>query len=240
VAPSSTISVTFSEAVQSETVALGLTGPGGAVAGATAYDAATRTATFTPSAPLAGGTSFTVAASGAEDAAGNTMATSSWSFETSGACPCSLFASDATPAVVAVNESSSVNLGMRFTPSVDGAVSAIRFYKASTNTGTHIGTLWTTTGEQLASVTFTDETASGWQQATLDTPVDLTAGTAYVVSYLAPVGRYSATSFFFAQPFTSGPLQGLRGMFRYGNGTALPADSYQSANYWVDVVFTPA
>ena len=38
-----------------------LSGPGGAVAGAVTYDAASRTATLTPSAALAGGTLLTVA-----------------------------------------------------------------------------------------------------------------------------------------------------------------------------------
>ncbi len=239
VAPTGTVSVTFSEPVQPATVALGLTGPGGPVAGATTYDAPTRTATFTPAAPLLGSTNYTASASGAKDAAGNTMAPTTWSFLTAGICPCSLFASDATPAVAAANDPGSVNLGMRFTPNVNGSVSAIRFYKAATNTGTHVGTLWSSTGEQLATVTFTNESASGWQVATLTTPVNLTAGTTYVVSYLAPVGRYSANAGFFNQPFTSGPLQGVMGVYRYGPTSAYPQDSYQSTNYWVDVVFTP-
>ena len=40
----------------------------------------------------------------------------------------------------------------------------------------------------------TGETASGWQTRTLSTPVALTAGTAYVVSYTSPTGRVSQTS----------------------------------------------
>ncbi len=41
----------------------------------------------------------------------------------------------------------------------------IRFYKGVANTGTHMGALWSSTGAKLANVTFSGETASGWQQA---------------------------------------------------------------------------
>ncbi len=33
------------------------------------------------------------------------------------------------------------------------------------NTGTHVGSLWTSTGTRLGTVTFSGESASGWQQA---------------------------------------------------------------------------
>ena len=240
VAPSSAVTVTFSEPMQPGTAVLGLTGPGGAVAGATTFDAATNTATFTPSQALAGSTAYTATASGAKDVAGNTMAPINWGFTTAGTCPCTLFASDAVPATLAANDAGPVNLGMRFTPSVNGTVTAIRFYKAPTNTGTHVGSLWSSTGLELANVTFTNETASGWQVATLAAPVNVTAGSTYVVSYLAPVGRYSANTSFFNQPYTSGPLQGVTGLYRYAASSQFPTASYLASNYWVDVVFNPS
>ena len=43
-------------------------------------------------------------------------------------------------------------------------------------------------GHQLATVTFTGETATGWQQATFPGPVAVTANTTYVASYFAPLG----------------------------------------------------
>ena len=57
---------TFSEPVQPATVSMTLTGPSGAVAGTTSYDAASQTATFTPSARLANSTSYTATVSGAK------------------------------------------------------------------------------------------------------------------------------------------------------------------------------
>src|SRR4051812_21547271 len=74
-----------------------------------------------------------------------------------------LFADTAQPAVDAFNDGHSVELGVRFSSSVPGRVTAIRFFKGAGNTGTHTGALWTRDGRRLASVTFNAETASGWQ-----------------------------------------------------------------------------
>ena len=82
VAEAAAVSVTFSEPVQSASVALSLASAAGQTAGTLAYDVATRTATFTPSAPMTSGTLYTASVSGARDTAGNVMVASSWSFTT--------------------------------------------------------------------------------------------------------------------------------------------------------------
>ena len=48
------------------------------------------------------------------------------------------------------------------------------------------GNLWTNDGTRLASVTFMNESPSGWQQAFFASPVELLANTTYVISYYAP------------------------------------------------------
>ena len=128
-------------------------------------------------------------------------------------------------------------MGTVFTPTVDGTVSAIRFFKGVLNTGTHVGTLWTAAGVPLGSVTFQNETPSGWQRASLPEPVPVTAGTAYVVSYYAPNGRYAATPGFFNEARTSGDLTTAPGAarFRYGTGGGFPTGSFGSPSYFVDV-----
>ena len=73
-----------------------------------------------------------------------------------------------------------VELGLTFTSAIEGYATGVRFYKGSTNTGTHTGRLWSSTGQLLSSVVFSGETSSGWQTAQFATPVPLTAGTAYV------------------------------------------------------------
>ena len=152
-----------------------------------------------------------------------------------------LFA-DATPASASVEDSSSVEVGMAFTASAAGSATGIAFYKGSRNTGTHVGSLWDASGTRLAQVTFTGETATGWQSAAFATPVELVPGARYTVSYLAPAGYYAATGAGLATPVTNGALttaSGDNGVYRYGSGGVMPSSSYNSTNYFVDVYFQP-
>ena len=75
------------------------------------------------------------------------------------------------PAKPSTTDTSSVELGLKFRSDVAGYVTAVRFYKGANNIGTHIGDLWTNQGTKLATVTFTNETASGWQQANFPSPI---------------------------------------------------------------------
>ena len=114
-----------------------------------------------------------------------------------------------TPSIVDSGDSAPVELGVKFTSTVNGAITGIRFYKAATNTGTHIASLWTATGELLASATVTNETASGWQYVMFPGPVAVTAGTTYVAGYFAPNGHYSATVGGLTNTVTNAPLSAL-------------------------------
>ena len=97
-------------------------------------------------------------------------------------------------------------------------------------------------------MTFTGETATGWQQANFATPVAVSANTTYIASYYAPNGRYTADEGFFANSgVANSPLTALQdgaeggnGVYRYGAGGGFPASSYQATNYWVDLVFSPS
>ena len=241
------VSATFSEPVQPTTIALIVTGPAGAVTGTSNYDAATRTHTFTPTASLATSTTYTVSVSGTQDTAGNVMDPVSWTFitaTTASTCPCSIWADTAVPGTPATNDSSAVEVGLKFRADRAGYITGLRFYKGAGNNGTHVGSLWNRTGTKLSSVTFTGESATGWQRATLPSPVPVAANTTYVASYYAPVGRYASNNNYFANAaVTRGPLTALRngtdgsnGVYRYG-ATGFPNSSFQSTNYWVDVVF---
>ena len=75
------------------------------------------------------------------------------------------------------------------------------------------------TGTLLATVTFTGETASGWQQANFATPVAITANTTYVVSYHAPNGHYTGDDAYFrAAGVDRPPLHALRDGVDGANG----------------------
>jgi len=163
-----------------------------------------------------------------------------------GSTTASLFSPSATPSTITENDPNAVDLGVKFQTSVNGTISAIRFYKGPKNTGTHIGDLWTTSGTLLASATFRNETASGWQQVNFSTPVSITAGTTYIASYHTNVGEYSVTDNYFASSLTNGPLtapssssSGGNGVYAYGRSNLFPNNSFNASNYWVDVVFNP-
>jgi Domain of unknown function (DUF4082) len=94
-------------------------------------------------------------------------------------------------------------------------------------------------------VTFTNETATGWQEADFATPIAVTAGDTYIASYLAPSGGYSEDDQELASGLTNGPLEALpsgssggNGVYAYTHSVEIPTNTYNSANYWVDVVFT--
>ncbi|MFG3442160.1 DUF4082 domain-containing protein [Nonomuraea sp. NPDC047897] len=159
----------------------------------------------------------------------------------------SLWNRQATPAVVSQPDTQAVTLGVKFRASTKGTVSGVRFYKGPQNTGTHVGSLWSAAGALLANATFTDESASGWQEVSFSPPVEIQANTTYVASYHTTVGRYSITRPYFTSAFTNGPLTapssgaaGGNGVYTYGAANAFPTETYQATNYWVDVVFQPS
>ncbi|MBX7267820.1 DUF4082 domain-containing protein [Micromonospora sp. Llam7] len=151
-----------------------------------------------------------------------------------------VFAPTDEPSVANWDDNAAVEVGMRFTPSVNGEVYGVRFYKGPTNTGTHTGSLWSPGGSRLGTVTFTDETTSGWQTAYFPEVVPVSAGLQYVVSYHTTVGQYSVTGGGLADARTVGQLTvpAAGATYRYGSGDGFPSSS-SSANYWVDLVFAP-
>ncbi len=173
------------------------------------------------------------------------------------ACPCSLWGVGTPGGATDSADNNAVTVGMKFKSDVYGTVTALRFYKVAANTGTHVGSLWTANGTLLASATFTNETASGWQQVALSNPVTIMPNTTYVVSYNAPNGHYAYTENYFYPEPSPGPIGGGstnnpplhaipsntsgNGVWVYGAANAFPTNSDVSAeNYWVDVEFSPA
>ncbi|PSB47941.1 hypothetical protein C7B80_07570 [Cyanosarcina cf. burmensis CCALA 770] len=260
VSTSTSIAATFSEALDPATINANtfvLQDANNALVPATVtYDAASHTATLQPSNLLATGATYRATLRGGttqprvQDLAGNALATNStWSFTTAAAASTSaysIWSSNAMPIVVADSDTAAVELGIKFRTDVSGYITGIRFYKSTGNTGVHTGKLWTSSGQQLATATFTNETASGWQQVNFDRPVAISANTVYVASYHTNVGRYSSDENYFAvSGADNGPLHflvngasGGNGVYKYGS-SGFPNQTYKASNYWVDVVFTP-
>ncbi len=130
-------------------------------------------------------------------------------------------------------------LGTRFTSTVAGQITAIRFYKSPNESGTHTGRIWTASGQQVASVVFSGESASGWQQQALATPLAITANTEYMVTVNTGNAYYSTTDGGLASQVSSGDLRTVLGSNgRYGAVGAYPRNSWEDSNYFRDVVFT--
>jgi len=146
-----------------------------------------------------------------------------------------------TPSLPNLANSTAYEQGVRFKTSVAGQVTAIRYWKAASETGTHTGHIWSGAGKLLASVTFTNETPSGWQQEVLTTPLSLTAQRSYVVS--VNTNTYGAVTHNALNfPVANGEIgtiaDGKNGV--YGPPGAFPTNSYENSNYFRDVVFVPS
>jgi hypothetical protein len=238
VAPTQTITAQLS-AEPSTTPTLAVAGPAGAVTGASEYDSATRTISFTPAAPLAWSTRYTATVT----IAGTTPSGGAWSFTTTTEPPtvdaATIFAANSVPDHPGWDDTSAVQVGVRFSSAVAGSVTGIRFYKGTQNSGTHQGYLWSSTGSLLASVTFAAETGSGWQTATFSQPVVIQPGVEYRASYHSSVGWYAVSLNGLAAAVSNPPLSTLPQGGVYLYGTDFPAN-LSTHNYWVDVFFVAA
>jgi uncharacterized protein DUF4082/Big-like domain-containing protein/IPT/TIG domain-containing protein len=173
-----------------------------------------------------------------------TLPVAAQSSTTAAACPCSIWGTSVTPATPQFNDAQAIEVGVKFQSDSDGYITAIRFYKGSSNSGTHFGHLWKSDGTMLAEVIFTGESASGWQEIAFGDPVAITANTTYVASYHTNAGWYAVDTDYFATSAVDNPplharrsgVDGPNGVYKYG-ASAFPTDSFRSSNYWVDVVF---
>lgn len=146
-----------------------------------------------------------------------------------------------SPVLTGQNDATTYELGLKFTSDQPGAVTAIRYWKDGSETGTHVGHIWAANGGELGNVTFINETASGWQTGFFTTPVAIAANNTYTVS--ANINAfYVATTNALGSPIVDGPLStvadGHNGVF--GTIGTFPANSSQNTNYFRDVVFAPS
>jgi VCBS repeat-containing protein len=160
----------------------------------------------------------------------------------------SLFSTSNTPAESNLNDGAQLEVGVKFQSNVAGQITGLKFYRSANDTGQNIVSLWSATGTRLTGATFTNTSASGWQTVNLATPYSIAANTTYIASYHT-TGTYVATDGFFSSGVTNGPLTapsnaaaGGNGVYRYGGSATssiFPNATWDSANYWADVVFRP-
>ncbi len=157
-------------------------------------------------------------------------------------CPCSIWDNTGTPANPLATDNQPIEVGTKFRSSQAGFITALKYYRGSGETDTHVGHLRASNGTLLATVTFSGETASGWQEMALPTPVPIAANTTYIASiYSSPTGHFAYTVGGLTTAVNNPPLRALadledghNGVYQYGGGFPTLGSG---ANYWVDAVF---
>jgi sugar lactone lactonase YvrE len=145
------------------------------------------------------------------------------------------------PAQIATTDTAGVELGVRFTADVTGAVDQVRFYRGAGTSGAFTASLWAADGTLLATGSRATDLGDGWVSVALPSTA-VTAGRTYVASYHAPGGQYAYTyDFFAANPTDAGPVQAAgagSGVYAYGGAPQFPTQTFRDSNYWVTPVYT--
>ena len=138
---------------------------------------------------------------------------------------------------------------MKFRSDDDGYITALRFYKQPNNTGTHVGHLWSSTGQQLAEVHVHERDGLGLAGGdAADAGGDRQGHHLHHVLPLEPRPVRLQPRLLLRAASTDAPLHapadclaGGNGVYKYG-ASAFPDSTFNATNYWVDAVFeqTPA
>jgi len=239
VAVDTEISATFSESLEPGG-ALEVSTSQGAISGTSALDASGTTLTFAPDAALPEATVVSVKPTGIVGTESGEASFPSWTFRTAGQGPdLTTFLEDQQPDQLDPSDNAPVELGLKFSAQKDIQVHALRYYQGPSGFGEHTGSIWDSTGTKLATATFAQTTQQGWQTAYLDSPVAITQGSEFTISYQAPSGGYVFTSADFANGKSNAELSltGSNGLYTYGSGS-VPVSSWNNSNYFVDLAYT--
>jgi Domain of unknown function (DUF4082)/Cysteine-rich secretory protein family len=157
----------------------------------------------------------------------------------------SIWPGTSTPTMY-INAGSPIEVGVKFRSDVAGKITGVRFYKIPANTGNHTGSLWSADGRLVATGSFLNETASGWQTLTFTSPVAISANTTYVASYHTDTGLPAVGYDLQSRGQDNPPLHALQtgvdgynGVYAFGVAGYFPSQGTSGYNFWVDVIFTP-
>ena len=150
------------------------------------------------------------------------------------------------PAPLDDNDTSSVELGTKFRADVNGFITGVRFYKSAAE---HRRPHRAASGPAPARCSARSPSQARAPPAgsrRVSDPVAVTANTTYVVSYHSTDRATTPeTDGFFASRRRQRAAARARatestvanGVYRYGASAAFPTNTFNSENYWVDVVF---
>lgn len=144
-----------------------------------------------------------------------------------------------TPSSEYTDGGTAYELGMQFETNFSGKITGMRYYRTSSEGGSHTGHLWDEDQTLLATVNFSGETASGWQQATFASPVNIVPGRTYMVSSNIH-SHYPSEVSGLATSISNGEIYSLaassNGAFTTSVGS-YPSSTYSQSNYFRDIRF---
>jgi hypothetical protein len=232
VSPTTLVAATI---VGASAASITVTGPAGEVAGVSTLDPTTGVLSFSPTAPFEWATDYR-----AQVAAGS-MDLTEWRFRTADEPTFEDYESFAPPSILraADADAATAQVGIRFSPSVDGAVSAIRAYVGADAGVSHTGYLWGPEDALLTEVAFTGQAVDGWRTAIVTPAAGLTAGVEYRVTIQSSSAKYARVPNGLTAPVSNGFLSSPASGGVHGSGTGHP-DRETDDGFPVDVVFDPA
>jgi hypothetical protein len=137
------------------------------------------------------------------------------------------------PTQLDLSDALALTLSTRFSSDIDGQVTNIRVYRATTAPTTLTALLWSDTGTVLAQQAITVPGTTGWNSVAI-TPVNITAGTNYRVGYFSNI-PYVATNA--ALPITNSHLTASGSYWIYNAAPTFPTNA-STADYFADVTFS--
>ncbi len=136
-------------------------------------------------------------------------------------------------------------MGLVFKVASPGKLVGARFYKPANEPNiTHTAKLWNfSTSALIASVDFTDTSSgAGWKEQTFTTPIDVVAGTTYLVSVNSGNASNNGYYAYEAAKFVSEQINGdiiipVNGG-KFGTDlSAMPTSSFNNSHYYRDLIF---
>lgn len=131
-----------------------------------------------------------------------------------------------------------IELGTTFTPTVNGVVSELGYFKTSLNPGRSSARLYKADGTLVAEAVHNPRVMSGWHYTALSEPVPVRRGESYIVSYTSSTGCFAATKSYLARSRASShltvPVNG--GLSRLHGQARIATDG---TSFWSDVAFRP-
>lgn len=246
-----TVSQTLDASSVSDTTVALTDAIGTRVPSAISYQDATHTITLTPTSLLAKNTTYTATIHGGNGGIKNLDGTAmtadyQWSFATgSDSGPWSIWnnaAPSGTP-ITYTGTSGGEEFGATVHTDSNGYLGAVRFYKPLRSTATlHAVHVWTASGVLLGSGVSSHETAVGWQEVRLNSPVPVQQGVNYIISYYSSDNVYVSSLGALSTQAGSGLIHAnANGSWYHAGSDAFPdqnGTNNASASFWVDAILT--